>query len=210
MLLLKLTGCLSFLFAVAVGAVVLVARRQPAPEQFTQLHLGPCAPPCWNGIQPGVTTFDEAIDLLLHTFGQSHYARLNETHGELNVVLYPSEIDSSCFSIWLSKTETAAAIIHHLLWLFSPARGGSTFDLPAMLLLFGPPDYVVDDWGNASPQLPMIGYKTTTSTGIRIPFKSYPPSQRTLLDVLEFYSVDPGLDETAQVKSWQGIARFNR
>ena len=44
----------------STGAAILIGRQQPLPEHLTMLHLTDCAPPCWIGIVPGVTTLEEA------------------------------------------------------------------------------------------------------------------------------------------------------
>src|SRR5579864_7933293 len=42
------------------GTALIVGRDQPLPERLAMLHLTDCAPPCWIGIVPGVTTIQEA------------------------------------------------------------------------------------------------------------------------------------------------------
>jgi len=49
--------CLSLLF---IALAFLSGRVQPVPPQVAALHLDVCAPPCWIGITPGVTTLEEA------------------------------------------------------------------------------------------------------------------------------------------------------
>src|SRR5258708_35642435 len=53
------------------GAAILIGPRLPLPEHLAMLHLTDCAPPCWIGIMPGVTTLDEAYPLI-----KARYANL--------------------------------------------------------------------------------------------------------------------------------------
>src|SRR5260221_3914421 len=53
------------------GAAILIGQRQPLPDHLAMLHLTDCAPPCWIGIMPGVTTLDEAYPLI-----KARYANL--------------------------------------------------------------------------------------------------------------------------------------
>src|SRR5258706_10652581 len=48
-------------FSAFTGAAILIGQRQPLPEHLALLHLTDCAPPCWIGIMPGVTTLEEAL-----------------------------------------------------------------------------------------------------------------------------------------------------
>jgi len=57
------------LFA-ASSIAVIVGRLQPLPEPIRSLHLTDCRPPCWIGITPGQTTFEEAKQRVREVFGQ--------------------------------------------------------------------------------------------------------------------------------------------
>lgn len=54
-----LTLCL--IFTAFTGVAILIGWQQPSPTNLAVLHLTDCAPPCWLGIVPGVTTLDNAI-----------------------------------------------------------------------------------------------------------------------------------------------------
>src|SRR3954462_1437716 len=63
-----------------IGGAILLGRRQPLPDAVAMLHLDMCAPPCWIGISPGVTTLDEAEHQLKKVFPESRY-KVSDTPG---------------------------------------------------------------------------------------------------------------------------------
>ncbi len=69
------------------GAAILIGQRQPLPEHLAMLHLTDCAPPCWIGIMPGVTTLADAAIRAKTTYGNSpKYAmKLNAETSSLTV-----------------------------------------------------------------------------------------------------------------------------
>src|SRR5260370_13488585 len=64
------------------GTALIVGRDQPLPERLAMLHLTDCAPPCWIGITPGVTTVRDAIKrvdavyTLKNTFSPAGWMRI--------------------------------------------------------------------------------------------------------------------------------------
>src|SRR5260370_38374078 len=80
-----MTFCLHF--SVFTGDAILIGRQQPLPERLAMLHLTDCAPPCWIGIMPGVTTLADAAIRAETTYGNSpKYAmKLNAETSSLTV-----------------------------------------------------------------------------------------------------------------------------
>jgi len=52
---------LSIALVMFIFAARFIGSTQPLPEAVQALHLTDCALPCWLGITPGETTFDEAV-----------------------------------------------------------------------------------------------------------------------------------------------------
>ena len=48
-------------FVLLILAARAMGSTQPPPQALKELHLTDCALPCWLGITPGKTTFDEAV-----------------------------------------------------------------------------------------------------------------------------------------------------
>lgn len=69
--LLRLTCISIVLCACAVGMVLAIGQRQPLSDELALLHLTDCAPPCWIGITPGITTLDEAKIRIQKTYRNS-------------------------------------------------------------------------------------------------------------------------------------------
>lgn len=62
--LLRLVVALPLVFVLLIVAMRLLGSLQSLPQALTELHLTECALPCWLGIVPGETTFDEALEHL--------------------------------------------------------------------------------------------------------------------------------------------------
>ncbi|MEP7290652.1 MAG: hypothetical protein ABI835_02665 [Chloroflexota bacterium] len=57
-----------FSFILLIFAVRWVGSLQPPPAALEQLHLTDCTLPCWLGITPGITRFDEAAQSITATY----------------------------------------------------------------------------------------------------------------------------------------------
>ncbi len=55
-----------------VWAAHLVGQDQAIPNRVAQLHLTDCAPPCWIGITPGMTSIAQAKAKIVATYGGQH------------------------------------------------------------------------------------------------------------------------------------------
>lgn len=55
---------LPLVFALLIFGARGLGSLQPLPQAMSELHLTECALPCWLGIVPGETTFDEALERL--------------------------------------------------------------------------------------------------------------------------------------------------
>lgn len=58
-------------FAALILAARLAGNAQPPAAALVGLHLTDCALPCWIGIVPGVTRFDEAVRLVSAVYPQA-------------------------------------------------------------------------------------------------------------------------------------------
>jgi hypothetical protein len=63
-------------FAGLIFAARLAGHAQPPPDALTQLHLTDCALPCWIGIVPGQTRFDEAMRRVYAVYPQASDAMI--------------------------------------------------------------------------------------------------------------------------------------
>ena len=84
------------IFTLLTFAARLIGSAQPPPEGLAQLHLTDCQLPCWAGIVPGQTTFDEGTQRLKAVFPQAavtfEYSqiafgmRANSSFGQISLV----------------------------------------------------------------------------------------------------------------------------
>jgi len=69
---LKLFGlalCVSVALAILICGAHLTGRLRSVPASIAKLHLTDCAPPCWIGITPGLTTVEAAKDRMIAVYG---------------------------------------------------------------------------------------------------------------------------------------------
>jgi hypothetical protein len=100
---------LGALMIIVVGAVVILARRQPVPSYLAMLHLNDCNLPCWVGIEPGRTTLNQAVSLIKQTYTvNSHYTAFIDTHiaGTVYITLRDSKPPFSVAGISLDTQDT--------------------------------------------------------------------------------------------------------
>src|SRR5215217_3088305 len=116
----RLTIHLLLALGAAVTVAILFGHTLPAPEKYALLHLSTCAPPCWSGITPGVTTIDEAKQRLAAIFG---HVNVSESTGMLYLDLYRSELDGSCIDVNLYSTEASWTLVSKIYFLFIQAPG---------------------------------------------------------------------------------------
>ncbi len=89
-------AALMITFVLLIGAARALGKAQPPTEGLAQLHLTECALPCWVGIIPGPTTFDEGVQHVKAvspqsaiTFEYSQVAfglRANTSFGQISLV----------------------------------------------------------------------------------------------------------------------------
>jgi len=59
----------TFVFVLVIGAMTVLGRARPLPEEIVALHLGDmCELPCWIGITPGKTRIKEARELFFKMY----------------------------------------------------------------------------------------------------------------------------------------------
>src|SRR5262249_28077458 len=88
------------LLAASVEVSIIIGERQPVPDRVARLHLTDCAPPCWIGIVPGVTTLKDANARVIVVYGKSvtfiyHGALVEDKNRDqlMSVEFYPATDD---------------------------------------------------------------------------------------------------------------------
>src|SRR5579871_4074209 len=62
---------LTVVFALLIVAAQAIGNAQPPPAAIQELHLTDCQLPCWLGITPGRTSFDEVVQRLKVAYPES-------------------------------------------------------------------------------------------------------------------------------------------
>ncbi len=107
-LLSRLTVMLTVLFAVMIGLI----RTRPYDSRDLRAFFAPenCNRPCWQNIQPGVTTIDEALTLLRADRWVSRVERsANQIHWSWSGQ-QPALVDSSVPGIMLIERQRVVAV----------------------------------------------------------------------------------------------------
>lgn len=119
----------------------------------SQLILdSPCKLPCWHGIQPGITTFEEALQVIktLPTINQDsvYIEEISQENGQFDKFVYftiyknwPSQAYRNSGNLWLKNN-----IVIELILL-----GESGINLSMMINEFGSLNYVHVDMNEGGP-----------------------------------------------------------
>ena len=121
---------LSMAFVILIFAARGIGSRQPASAILAQLHLTDCALPCWLGIMPGRTRFDEAAQRVTAVY-PSYDVTTQDTQIFITYLLGSSY---GAASIQLSD-----GTVNSLLLVTSDVRELAIGDVAA---LFGKPDCI--------------------------------------------------------------------
>ena len=197
-----------------------------SPDYNPWLHKQPCAPPCWEGITPGVTTAEEAEELLLK----------NPLFSDAEVYIYqPSPQDSAVEGKWrgtdmgrVGANFDASASVHTIKWI--GVRFPTDITIKDIVNAYGNPSHIMVSAGNEGPDIDdqiyysiqvyyiQLGFSFAPKYGIE---PSVPPSisPETTVGYVEFFptSID-GLStafrwDAERLKSelipWQGTFDFD-
>jgi hypothetical protein len=137
---------LCFIFSAVTSAAILFGQEQPLPEHLAVLHLTECAPPCWIGIVPNVTTVEEARTKIEAVYGQStsHSLSFNaptESNDTLTAVITSNKTrrDFVSISLHIDHAEKVRSIFFQFNSIESPNFGDFFVTIgPPARLTFGP------------------------------------------------------------------------
>ncbi len=119
-------------FALMIAVIQTVGSAQPPSEAIQALHLTDCILPCWLGITPGKTHFDEAVQRVSAVYAQgAPLTGSEQTLPRLN-------LDTSFGQIILSADKDG--IIHRISLATYKLKGVSLGDAVSVL---GKPTWVV-------------------------------------------------------------------
>ena len=181
-IILLLTGLLSACQTATAPAPT--ATPTPSPWIDVILNDPDCAPPCWNGITPGVTTMDEA------------WAIMQAEPGLIDLVYYGGETSSANIdwafsnadglgSIYSSKTDYST--VYEI--CFYPTSSYFLFYLEEAIEYWGDPDFLYLRMGRG------IGFFDANLY--------YPESG---IDLVSIYGRDPWYSERVEVLPDNGIS----
>jgi hypothetical protein len=125
--------------------------EQPFPRSISQLHLRDCAPPCWIGIIPGITSVEEAKARLIATYKSQSDFQIKDSgfnDGRVMPTAIENTIEGNNFSLFVrfniaelidGKSETVQSIV-----LFETLGDGQNYELSIRDILgaLGPPKWV--------------------------------------------------------------------
>jgi hypothetical protein len=139
--LLRLTCITLVLCASAVLIMLAIGQHQPLSADLRMLHLTDCAPPCWIGITPGVTTMDEAKIRVQKTY-RNAASFIYDMDGVTAVIKNPDDphhpVTVAISALNYSNTAPVRGITFH----FDNVQDHQ-FTLPALFSLIDEPSRIV-------------------------------------------------------------------
>src|SRR5579859_3969788 len=85
-LMIRVVVPMTLILSACIGLVIFIARQQPLPPRLAMLHLTDCAPPCWIGITPGVTTVEQVKAQIEAVYGDPKTYRVNFDQNDLSTL----------------------------------------------------------------------------------------------------------------------------
>jgi hypothetical protein len=149
--LLKYTIGIFTVLIAAVGIALLIGRNSPMSDRLTFLHLTECAPPCWLGIELGVTYIEDAKKRILEVYNKEFYVALIEFPTIQMLRIRPIEIsDYKSVNIDLSPNENKPLQAISLSFEFS-FEDTKFISISEVLSYMGSPDVIyLTDLGYSS------------------------------------------------------------
>jgi hypothetical protein len=117
---------LAAVIALLALLLILPGAEEPSADVASRLQAGRCAQPCWRGIQPGVTTLDEAETILREDEALEITREAERVCGQ------------SSNPFWQLCAEAEAATVTRLNWIL-PASGDERVFLADTIAAFGEP-----------------------------------------------------------------------
>ncbi len=152
----RLASCSTLILVMFTGVIVtalLIGRAQPTPPRLAMLHLTDCELPCWIGIVPGVTTVEDAGEIIEKTFVGSYYdtdPKWSQAQGAVSLVISFGHI-----SLTYDYT-TGGATVGAIIFDFDEPRNLNYGD---MITLLGSPDEIASLGGLDLGNTTMLIYK---------------------------------------------------
>jgi hypothetical protein len=192
---------MSLLLAGMIWGAAAAGRGLPLPESVARLRLGDCAPPCWVGIVPGVTTIGEAKGLMVRAFVEGSGRTIRDS-GSANRYRNSTTVENTIVGedfLLIARLKTGALVdgrseVVESIELFQ-AEGGPT--VGEILGMFGPPD------GIEVEAFTTLGYEISLRyQGLAATF--YTATNRVALDERAHIALErPG--ERAYYRPWRGF-----
>ena len=169
---------LSVALALSISAAMLIGRAQPLPERVALLHLNDiCKLPCWIGITPGVTTYDQALAIVRRVYGD----RITFDNCSLDICIIDRKSKQDIFQIGFSVNTVVnvnldASIVGVIMIQQDKQSSDDYIRMGDMYDRIGAPDYSVDmGYAHLYTRLGEAHYIDTTYNTIVVLHSSGPP-----------------------------------
>ncbi|MBI1256979.1 MAG: hypothetical protein GC204_05870 [Chloroflexi bacterium] len=145
---------LSILLLALTGGALAAGQLQRAPRSIVRFHLSDCQPPCWIGIDPGLTTIAEAKTRLVSTFSGQNGLQVKDVgfaDGNTLANAVENTIEGSDFSLYvrldISPLVDGRTEIVQSIGLFEarPDRRSESPTVRDILTLFGAPQTFAEE-----------------------------------------------------------------
>lgn len=140
-------------------AALLIGRAQPIPARVALLHLTDCHLPCWIGIVPGRTKFDDALGKIKIAYPHSE---LRTTAQGWSLIQSDNHLMEIRFS---PQHDSDAPVVRNITLNFEEAHGAITYG--DLMLLLGSPDQVfLPMYTNANSAVVYANYPVEAGFGV--------------------------------------------
>lgn len=139
--LLRLTIALTMLCVTAILAIKAFGSSQlnPVSEWFTNVNGSPCALPCLFGIQPGITSYEDALNIIA-THPATHSMQPDSRNNALTASFGNEHL---CVTFWRNDTDRVDGIILSTEDCYSvPRTDPQELELGQLMTILGVPESV--------------------------------------------------------------------
>jgi len=135
---LRYPAALSVALTLSISAAMLIGRAQPLPERVALLHLNDlCKLPCWIGITPGVTTYEQARAIVRNVYGDRLIIIAGQCESDFCIADPQTSIDD--FEVGF---EVYNDIITYIYVTFYYWKTGYSVSTKGIFGIFGNPNYL--------------------------------------------------------------------
>jgi len=206
-------------FVALIALALQIGRARPLPAHVALLHLDMCAPPCWIGITPGITSWEEIDQRINQVFQLPRYKVTNNQFG-IGYIIQDVENSDLTFTVQFSNERApmrSMTILSSVVFNDGTTKSNSTVitfgDLNAV---WGSP-HSVAVWPCYGDWLPYYGAHLNSQIVVNGSGNRSTPGDSAAragwnnpVALIQFYTGDRKVDEIAGMNRWRGFLSYEQ